>query len=279
MQKSVQLCLFFFFFTATLSAKTIAVVVSRKLPIYEQALQGIKEKLGDKQHTVFFLDTRRTRERLRVYPFDCYIPIGGGATREVISIAKNKIVVCCLTLYEPKESACELHVAPYLPPGGALAKKLKELQPSGKHRIGTIWCHDSLRNIIHNYEKDFKIEQCPFVVTKVDSPREVPQALKKLASQIDAFLLLPEPSLMQKEALRHLLLTLLQKGKAILAFSPSLVRAGALFSLSYPPKKIGQYAGQLAVKLLYKNTNDVEKPKLEFSKNERVARFLGIESK
>ena len=283
MQKSVYLCLFFVLFTATLSAKTIAVVVSRKLPIYEQALQGIKEKLANRQHTVFFLDAsanvRRTRERLRAYPFDCYIPIGGAATREVITLAKNKIVVCCLTLYEPKESSAKFHVVPYLPPGAELAKKLKKLQPSVLHRIGTIWCHDSLRDIIHNYKEDFKLEQCPFVVTKVDSPREVPRALKKLAKRIDAFLLLPEPSLMQKEALRHVLLTLLQKGKVIIAFSPSLVRAGALFSLSYPPKKIGRYAGQLAIKLLFEETEDVEMPKLEFSKNERVARFLGIKSK
>ena len=283
MKQTVQLFLLFLFFTSSLGAKSVAIVISRKIPEYESALAGIKEKLGKTNQYVYFLDatpnSRRTMERLKKYPFDCYVTVGGLATREILAITDKKLIVCCYTLYEPTKDSLPIHMAPYLPPGKALAKRLKDLCPERNHRVGTIWCHETLSEIVERYEEEFKKEQCSLKVSRVKSPHDVPKALRTMADEIDAFLLLPEPAIMQKDALRHLLLTFLQKGKPVIAFSPGLVRAGALYSLSYPPREIGQYTGLLAHKLLFDIPEKIDDPPLEFSSNERVARYLGIEIK
>ena len=273
-------CLLVSLFSAILPAQEIAIVSSCILPPYQKAIEGLQEELEALEYSVHSLgsekENRRLRQHLRTTNISCFITVGGAATKFVLSIRQAQLVISCLTIYEPKEDEKKTIVVPYLPPSQAVTKSYRQFYPKKKERIGTLWCNKALASIVKSYERTFAKGSCSLKACRVNSPREIPRGLKDLTGEIDAFFLLPDPVLLHKETLRHLLLTLLQKSIPVIAFSPSLVKAGALFSLSYCPKGIGKKAGIIARRELLGEDTPLPKVELIFKCNSRVAKFLGV---
>ena len=266
--------------------KELAILLSKDLPIYRQTLEAVQKELPPTiAIRVFNLTNqtatnRRISNRLKSYPFDCIVSIGAKATKMAIEIHGNRHVVSCMTLLSPeiaKEASHNVHILPYLPQGKDFIKVLKEKCPR-KKRIGLLWSDEVLAKIVNDFERDFQKEGYTFSAKHLSSQRNLPRDLKELSREIDLFLLLPDPLLLQKEALRHVLLQLLQNEIPVFTFSPSLVRAGALFGLSYPIEDVGKQVGQMVNECImdFRPTSEEIEPKLTM--NERVATFLKMDN-
>ncbi len=262
----------------------IAILLSKDLPVYQRTLKALRKSL-DRRHAVSVftlrgdaLADRRMTNRLRSYPFDCMVTIGAKATHVGMKTRGSRHLICCMTLFTPSLHQSvddKVHYVSYMPPGVLLAKHLKELTPKRK-RVGVFWHDEALSTLVDEYKVAFEKAGLTFTVEKLKDARTIPKELKTLSRNIDTFLLLPEPLLLQKETLRHLLLHLLQNEKPVFTFSPGLVKAGALFSLSYPTNDVGRHVAAMVEDCVngLKPKSEIANPKLSI--NERVANFLKI---
>ena len=264
--------------------KELAIIISKELPIYQRTLEAVRSELPPdisvhvftlKQQAVY---NRRVSNRLKSYPFDCLLTIGAKATQMAIDVHGERPVISCMTLLSSELSnriSDKVHIVPYLPSAEHFIKVLKRKCPE-KKRVGLIWADDVMSKVVKEQEKAFTEAGYTFKSTRIDSHRKLPRELKKLSREIDLFLLLPEPLLLQKEALRHLLLHLLQNEIPVLTFSPGLVRAGALFGLSYPIETVAKQVGDMVKECASGKNPTVKKAEPTLSTNERVAKFLKI---
>lgn len=87
-------------------------------------------------------------------------------------------------------------------------------------------------------------------VTRLDSEGRVRRALGQLRPQVDALWLMPEPSLLTPTGYHTLYTEALRTNLPVLAYSESLVRAGALMCLAPDYDDVGRLAAGLSRQIL-----------------------------
>jgi putative ABC transport system substrate-binding protein len=119
------------------------------------------------------------------------------------------------------------------------------------------------------------------VAAKVDSKEDVSRALRAFSEGIDAFWMLPDPTVWSKESFDTVLKFTLEKRVPFLAFSKSMVQAGALVSLAINYSELGKQACSVATKLMQSGPPkeyQLLPPKgLELTFNMNTAKLLGFQ--
>ncbi len=119
------------------------------------------------------------------------------------------------------------------------------------------------------------------VAAKVDSKEDVTRALRAFAEGIDAFWMIPDPTVWSRESFDTVLKFTLEKRVPFLAFSKSMVQAGALVSLAINYSELGKQACGIATKLMQggsPNEYQLLPPKgLELTFNMNTAKLLGFQ--
>ena len=265
--------------------REIAVLLSKDLSVYRRTLARIRERVESKCSLKTFVladslsASTRLRSRLEDYPFDCILGIGTRATLLGMEVRGQRPLISSMTLYPSRlgdEKEKNIHLIPYLPPAKSLARELSNICPGTKD-LGLLWMDDSLARLVRKHEAVLDDEGFRLHCERLQSQEELPQKLDSIARNCDAFLLLPEPALLQKDALKYLLITLLERQKPVITFSPSIVKSGALFSLSYSSKVIAEQTASLLLDCLEDGDADIALPEAKLTVNKKVARFLGIE--
>jgi ABC-type uncharacterized transport system substrate-binding protein len=150
-------------------------------------------------------------------------------------------------------------------------------------RLGVIHGAESVGALVAEAQRAAGFFQIEIVERRVAAEREVPAALRALiagAAAVDALWLPPEPMLLGEEARRFLLSETLRAGKAVLTFSPALVREGALASSGPDMAFTGLQAGELLNRLLGPDKAariEFLIPKAELVVNRSVAERLRID--
>ncbi len=85
---------------------------------------------------------------------------------------------------------------------------------------------------------------------KVESARELPDALDSLCRSTDGIWTVADEALTSPQFVRYTLLETLRNGRPIMGFSRSFVESGALFCLEPDYKYIGRQAAQIALTVL-----------------------------
>jgi putative ABC transport system substrate-binding protein len=81
-------------------------------------------------------------------------------------------------------------------------------------------------------------------------PKELPGALIKLSKKSDVFWGIPDALVLNAQTVKHILLFSFQNRIPFIGFSPSWVKAGALYSLNWDYTDIGMQCGETALKIL-----------------------------
>jgi putative ABC transport system substrate-binding protein len=85
---------------------------------------------------------------------------------------------------------------------------------------------------------------------EVSSPRDVPTKIDEMLGEIDAFWLLPDPTVISRESLDFLLLKSFERQMPVITFSEKYVEMGFLLSISFDAKEIGAQACEIASSVL-----------------------------
>jgi len=85
---------------------------------------------------------------------------------------------------------------------------------------------------------------------QVDTPQDLPLALKRIAEDADVLLGLADEIVLAPETAKHILLSCFRNRIPFVGLSPAWVKAGALYCLAWDYTDIGIQCGEIAVKVL-----------------------------
>jgi ABC-type uncharacterized transport system substrate-binding protein len=147
-------------------------------------------------------------------------------------------------------------------------------------RIGVVYNPDNSGSQIEEATRAASLLRVALVPRPVPAVSDIPQALRTLLAgdTIDALWIPADPILLTDETRRYILTECLKAGKAVYAFSSSLVSEGALVSNGPDLASIGQQAGELVNRLASGDRSriDVQVPRAELVINNRIAGKLKI---
>ncbi len=130
-------------------------------------------------------------------------------------------------------------------PTNRLAALMRHLLP-GKTRFGIV--HSSqTRSELPPLRRSFTLAGHSLDVEIVDSEVTLLPALEALLPRIDALIAIPDSQIYRRETIKPLLLTTYRYRRPFIAFSPALVKAGALAALYSSPGQIGRQTAELVV--------------------------------
>ena len=148
------------------------------------------------------------------------------------------------------------------------------------HQLGTLY--DPLKTasrvkaaVRQATNSDFQLTGLP-----VESDKDVPQQLRRLLSDVEAFWLMPDSTVLTNESVRFILESALARQKPVIGFSPEFTRLGALLSMSVNYGDVGRETGLLAKRILDGERqlplDPVPIGQLKITVNLKTAKFLGI---
>lgn len=117
-------------------------------------------------------------------------------------------------------------------------------------RVGVLYNRANSGNEIEAARASAKNLGLELVAIAVDSPRELPTALKNLLRQVDVLWALPDPDVLSPQTAREMLLASFRKRIPLIGSSASWTRSGALYSLERDYGAVGTQVGEMAVKIL-----------------------------
>ncbi len=263
----------------------ISVIASYSIEQYSEAIDGFKKTFKEKKIPAVFSDhdlekdgLEKIYREIRQNKTEVIFAVGSNAAKFANARFPDVPVVFCLVL-EPEKAVSpgatgvlmdiapktKLETAKKILPG---IKKIGMLYSAGtKSEYGRVSGAGALLNL-------------KLSAVEINLPAEMPEAVKKLASLADCFLMIPDPEIFFMKSVENLLFESLKNGLPVIGLSSSFTRAGALFSLECDYTDIGRQAGETALRIL-----GGEKPsQIPLSEPERtvlsinltVARRLGI---
>ena len=158
---------------------------------------------------------------------------------------------------------------------------LKAIVPRAK-KIGVIFNPSQMNELVVEARETAKELDLELIASRVDQPEDTPRALRAFASGIDAFWLIPDPTVVTPQAFRAILEFSQKDNVPFFAYNDAFVKAGALLSLGPNPSTIGGQACQMA-RQIFAGTSPADIPitspqGLELFLNMRTSEQLGLTS-
>jgi len=156
---------------------------------------------------------------------------------------------------------------------------LRQLLPEAK-RVGVMYNPEENREKITLARG--VAEKMGFVlyVQEVNSPKDMPNALKNIAKNADVLWGIPDNLVLNVKTAKQVLLFSFRNSIPFCGMSPSWVEAGALFSLSWDYADIGMQCGEAVMKIMQGNKPSslpmASSRKVLYSLNLRTAKQMKI---
>ncbi len=114
----------------------------------------------------------------------------------------------------------------------------------------------------------------------VESEKDVPQQLRAMLEEVEAFWLIPDSTVLTNESVQFILDSALARQVPVIGFSPEFTRMGALLSISVNYGDVGRETGLLVKRILDGSgllpLNPLPIERLKITVNLKTAKFLGI---
>ena len=116
--------------------------------------------------------------------------------------------------------------------------------------IGTLYNPKKMKDTIRDLFKLTREKGIKLIASRIDEPKDAPRAIRALVGDMDAFLLLPDPTVANKEVFFQILKFTVDKKIPLWTPSPAFVEAGALVSLAPNYEGIGEQMCRIAKKII-----------------------------
>lgn len=146
-------------------------------------------------------------------------------------------------------------------------------------RLGVIYDPAKTGGLVNKAKRFADKKGLVLVARKAKVPKEVPVLLNTLRGKVDAFWMLPDPTVVTQETLNLLFLFSLEQRVPILTFSDKFLKKGATVAVTLNLRAIGEIAAGMAARVL--NGADIQEippvaaRKADININKEIARKLG----
>lgn len=264
------------------AAQKVLTLQSFRIAPYEEAVKGIRSVVGEnvKKLVLSEMEGIDVAKAVRDERPDVIVAIGIDALTRVRKIRDIPIVY--LMVFDPQNNLTDgtnmtgigIHVGPE-----RQLTSLIDAMPQVK-RVGTLYNPSKSGALFRRVQTTARSLGIDLVAREVRSPREVPSLVEGMKGDIEAFLMLPDTTVVTPETVEYLFLFSLKSGIPIVAFSDKYVEMGALMALDVDPHDLGRQCGEIVRKIL-SGTSPGRIPRSEprsavLTVNGRIARKLGI---
>src|SRR5690606_17342928 len=126
---------------------------------------------------------------------------------------------------------------------------LKSIVPRAR-KIGVIYNPKKMGDLVNQAHDAAAKRGLEIIASKVDAPEDTTRALRAFSDGIDAFWLIPDPTVVTPQAFKAILEFSQKANVPFFAYNDAFVRAGALLSLGPNATSIGAQACQMAKLIL-----------------------------
>jgi len=245
---------------------TVAVVLSRDIAPYREALRGFKqvlEKAGEKfrfdEVSVETLahDRDALIERVRSHKPSLILTLGSAATDLITEGIKDIPVVFSLilpskgsgSLEDFRENHPNVTGATMEVPLSVQFAKMREVLPSTV-RVGVLFDPAVSGPMVESARSSAREAGLELVALPVSSEKDVVGEMKELEGKVDILWSVADSTVFTPQGLKHILLSTLRSRLPFVGLSPAFVKAGALLALSCDYQDVGRQSGELAVRIL-----------------------------
>ena len=265
--------------------KKIAVLVSRDIRPYLQAVDGFKKGLGKKiTATIDTYSLEREqgvtqevlRKKIEAAGYDLVLAVGPEAMQFIwtdrFSDRTKKVYAMVLN---PPGLLPDLCGVPLDIPVGLELKIIKHAFPSFQN-LGILYdpSHNDLfvRNAM-DQSADVGLKIIPL---NVSSKREIPSVLGPQWARLDGLWLIPDPTVISESLVRFLIKKALSGGVAVIGYNRFFYRSGAALSFILDYEQIGEQAAGLSFQILSGKECESVTPAFRTWLNLRVINSLGL---
>lgn len=250
MLRPALILLTFCLFALTARAGEIAVILSDNDGPYQEFSLGLQQALEGSNWRIAHTGTSLPAEPAR--QFDLIITAGSEALRKSLeSSPRTPLLATLLTEYAYREIISASRTAAGVSaifldqPAARQALLLQTLFPE-KQRIGLLIGPQTRQNAAQLQMALINRNLRP-ITEFVTVESEILSTLDALMQRCDVLLALPDAQIYSRNTIRPILITSYRYRRPIVAFSPAMVKAGALAALYSTPQQIGKQAAALII--------------------------------
>ena len=250
----------------SLGPTTVAVVLSRDIAPYREALRGFQAALESARVPVRIveynvesagLDPAGFIDRIRSRRPALILTLGSSATSLVSESVRDTPVVFSLVLpSSPAESIEALRSAHPNVAGASMQipvhtqfSKIREILPSAK-RVGVLYDPKNSWQEVEAAQKVAAGMGLELVALPVTSEEGIVQRMDEVAGRVDILWSVADSTVFSPQGLKHILLSTLRGRIPFVGLSPAFVKAGALLALSCRYEDVGRQSGEIAARIL-----------------------------
>ncbi len=268
----------------------IAVLVSQDADPYQEALAGFRRSL-EQQGVNAALDVESLHgdatavpaalQRARQERAGLIFTLGSLATQAAVREVRDIPIVAGLILNADDISKAANATCVVLEfPVETEFRWLQRLLP-GQKNVGVLFNPAENQVRIDAAERTARTLGLSLQARKVESPRELPDALDSLANRADVLWGIADQVVLNPQTVKPILLFSLRNRIPFVGLSLNWVKAGALYALDRDYNDIGMQCGELAVKVLHgsppASLPPVAPRKVVYSVNLKTARVLKLD--
>lgn len=264
------------------AAQKVLILQSVRVAPYEEVVKGLRSVAYDSTKRLVLSDLEGidVAQAVRNERPDVIVAIGTEAMNRVRRIKDTPIVH--LMVFDPQGAltagANITGIGMHVGPERQLASAQKII-PRLK-RVGTLYNPARSGPLFRKTQAAARSLGIDLVANEVRSSRDVMNLIEHMNGDIEAFLMLPDATVVTSDTVEHLLLFSLNNRIPIITFSDKYVEMGALMALEIDPYDLGKQAGEIVRKIL-SGTSPANIPRSDprsaaITINSKIARKLGL---
>lgn len=274
--------------SSTAQAADIVVLKSKSLPAYNDSVVAFKTNCGAK-YTEYDMDLDEDRgkaftEQINASKPDLVFVVGKQAAKAARANVDKSIPVIFAMVLNPEREDLKTDnitgISLEIPVDVQLGA-LKSIVPKAK-KVGIIYNPKKMGDLVAQANEVAARRGVEIIASKVDAPEDTPRALRAFADGIDAFWLIPDPTVVTPQAFKAILEFSQKQNVPFFAYNEAFVKAGALLSLGPNATSIGAQACGVAKQVLAgkspKNIDIAAPTGMELFLNMKTSEQLGLTS-
>lgn len=269
-------------------ALLVSILCSRNSALHQQVADSFKKYLQSHisrvEFAVYYLDgSQEILSKIKKQEMDLVYTLGSRATVTALKELTETPVIAAM-IFSSREFVNAPNATGVMLefPASIQLQWLRRFLPDAK-RIGVLCNLQKNRQLINKLELEAKKLELELIAVNVETPRELPAALKSLSRRADVLLGVPDKIVLSSQAAKAVLLCSFRNRIPFVGLSGSWVKAGALYTLALDYGNLGIQSAEIALRVLDgtpAGTIPLAAPrKIMYSLNLKTAQYMKLNIK
>jgi len=264
-----------------LEAQEIVVIKTRNIPIVENIVNGFQSVCtGKHQLTIYDMEGKLHKGRdilsqIKEQNLHAILTIGLPATQLIKQSITDVPVVFTLVNDPEKEGFSSKNMSGISRnlPADIYLQYLHKALPETR-RIAIIYSQKHSIHKARELVESAKKYQLNINLYQVSSVKDVPKTLRRMITENDALILIPDRIVINKSSLEYFVSTIMENGFPVLSYNNYLVKSGVLMGLSPDYLAMGQQAGRMLCTSRHLSQKINEPERFEFFVNSKTLKTI-----